>query len=155
MIRPSVQTRHALARLTLPATVAASFGLMLVGKVDTVLVERARTAVYDASAPIYAVLAEPIAQMHAAVSDVAGLWELRREDARSSRARMVLCHACSIGRRGPSRSKENGWSQVPRRVLSRPIFRSGRSDTMRMAFRKSNRMPSCNRWISSGYSITD
>src|SRR5437588_391058 len=54
MIRPSVQTRHALARLTLPATVAASFGLMLVGKVDTVLVERARTAVYDASAPIYA-----------------------------------------------------------------------------------------------------
>jgi rod shape-determining protein MreC len=82
MIRPSVQTRHALARLTLPAMVVASFGLMLVGKVDTVLVERARTAVYDASAPIYAVLAEPIGQMHAAVADVAGLWELREENER-------------------------------------------------------------------------
>ena len=82
MIRPSVQTRHALARLTLPAMVVASFGLMLVGKVDTVLVERARIAVYDASAPIYAALAEPIGQMHAAIADVSGLWELREENAR-------------------------------------------------------------------------
>jgi rod shape-determining protein MreC len=82
MIRPSVQTRHALARLTLPAMVAASFGLMLVGKVDTVLVERARTAVYDASAPIYAVLAEPIGQVHTAIAELAGLWELRKENAR-------------------------------------------------------------------------
>jgi rod shape-determining protein MreC len=82
MIRPSIQTRHALARLTLPAMVAASFGLMLVGKVDTVLVERARTAVYDASAPIYAVLAEPIGQMHTAIAELAGLWELRKENAR-------------------------------------------------------------------------
>ena len=59
MIRPSIQARHALARLTLPVMVIAAFGLMLVGKVDTVLVERARIAVYDASAPIYAALAEP------------------------------------------------------------------------------------------------
>ncbi|MGA3000192.1 MAG: rod shape-determining protein MreC [Acetobacteraceae bacterium] len=82
MIRPSVQTRHALARLTLPAMVVASFGLMLVGKVDTVLVERARIAVYDASAPIYAALAEPIGQLHGAIAEVAGLWELREENAR-------------------------------------------------------------------------
>jgi rod shape-determining protein MreC len=81
MIRPSVQTRHALARLTLPAMVVASFGLMLVGKVDTVLVERARIAVYDASAPIYAVLAEPIGQMHKAIAEVASLWGLREENA--------------------------------------------------------------------------
>src|ERR1700722_6107931 len=82
MLRPSIQARHALARLTLPVMVIASFGLMLVGKVDTVLVERARIAVYDASAPVYAVLAEPIGKMHAAVSEVTGLWELREENAR-------------------------------------------------------------------------
>src|SRR5580700_5910555 len=82
MIRPSVQTRHALARLTLPAMVVASFGLMLVGKVDTMLVERARIAVYDASAPVYAALAEPIGQIHKAVADVAGLWGLREENVR-------------------------------------------------------------------------
>jgi rod shape-determining protein MreC len=82
MIRPSVQTRHALARLTLPAMVVASFGLMLVGKVDTVLVERARIAVYDASAPIYAALAEPIGRMHGALAEITGLWGLRDENAR-------------------------------------------------------------------------
>jgi rod shape-determining protein MreC len=82
MIRPSIQVRHALARLTLPVMVVASFGLMLVGKVDTVLVDRARMAVYDASAPIYAALAEPIGQLRNAVGEVAGLWGLREENAR-------------------------------------------------------------------------
>ena len=73
MIRPSIQTRHALARLTLPVMVIAAFGLMLVGKVDTVLVERARVAVYDASAPIYAIVAEPLARMNRAIAEVVEL----------------------------------------------------------------------------------
>jgi rod shape-determining protein MreC len=81
MIRPSIQARHALARLTLPVMVVASFGLMLVGKVDTVVVERARVAVYDASAPIYAALAEPLGRMNKAIAEVVGLWGLRDEDA--------------------------------------------------------------------------
>jgi rod shape-determining protein MreC len=82
MIRPSIQARQALARLTLPVMVIASFGLMLVGKVDTILVERARIAVYDASAPVYAALAEPLGQMHKAVTEVVGLSGLRDENAR-------------------------------------------------------------------------
>jgi rod shape-determining protein MreC len=82
MIRPSIQARHALARLTLPVMVIAAFGLMLVGKVDTVLVERARTTMYDASAPVYAAFAEPLHQISKAVAEVAGLWGLREENAR-------------------------------------------------------------------------
>jgi len=82
MIRPSIQARHALARLTLPVMVIASFGLMLVGKVDTVLVERARIVVYDASAPVYAALAEPLRQINNGVSGISGLWGLRDENAR-------------------------------------------------------------------------
>lgn len=82
MLRPSVQARQALARLTLPVMVVASFGLMLVGKVDTVLVERARVTVYDASAPIYAALAGPIGQMRTAAAELIGLWGLREENAR-------------------------------------------------------------------------
>src|SRR3984885_10821260 len=82
MLRPSIQTRHAVARLTLPVTVIAAFGLMLVGKVDTVLVEQARIAVYDASAPLYAAFAEPLDHITGAVSDVWGLWGLREENAR-------------------------------------------------------------------------
>jgi rod shape-determining protein MreC len=81
MIRPSIQARHALARLTLPVMVIASFGLMLVGKVDTVLVESARVAVYDVSAPIYAALAQPLGQANKAVTEVAALWGLRDENA--------------------------------------------------------------------------
>jgi rod shape-determining protein MreC len=82
MFRPSIQTRHAIARLTLPVTVIAAFGLMLVGKVDTVLVEKARVAVYDASVPVYAALAEPLGRISKAVSDIVGLWGLRDENAR-------------------------------------------------------------------------
>src|SRR5471030_1923127 len=82
MIRLSIQARHALARLTLPVMVIAAFGLMLVGKVDTIFVERARIAVYDASAPIYGTLAEPLGGMHKAIAEVVGLWGLREENAR-------------------------------------------------------------------------
>ena len=42
MIRLSIQARQALARLTLPVLIVASFGLMLLGKADTLLAERAR-----------------------------------------------------------------------------------------------------------------
>src|SRR5580658_7798645 len=82
MLRPSIQARHALARLTLPVMVIAAFGLMLVGKVDTVLVERVRIAVYDASAPIYAALAEPLGKMNKTITEVVGLWGLRDENVR-------------------------------------------------------------------------
>ena len=82
MFGPSIQTRHALARLTLPVMVVMAFGLMLVGKVDTVLVERARLAVYDASAPIFAALAEPLGQVNKTIEDVHDLWSLRDENAR-------------------------------------------------------------------------
>ena len=54
MIRLSIQARQALARLTLPVLIVASFGLMLLGKADTVLAERARMALADGLAPIYA-----------------------------------------------------------------------------------------------------
>jgi rod shape-determining protein MreC len=82
MLRPSIQTRHAMTRLTLPVMALAAFGLMLVGKVDTVLVERARMAVFDTSAPVYAALAEPLGQMNRTISEVWGLWGLREENAR-------------------------------------------------------------------------
>ena len=69
MIRLSIQARQALARLTLPVLIVASFGMMLLGKADTVLAERARIALADGLAPIYAVLAEPLARVHAAITE--------------------------------------------------------------------------------------
>jgi rod shape-determining protein MreC len=82
MIRLSIQARQALAKLTLPVLIVASFGLMLLGKADALLAERARAALFDAMAPIYAVLAEPLGALHATVTEVGGLWDLRTENAR-------------------------------------------------------------------------
>lgn len=62
MIRLSISARQALARLTLPVLIAAAFGLMLLGKADTVIADRAHMAVADALAPLYGLLAEPVAQ---------------------------------------------------------------------------------------------
>ena len=82
MIRLSIQARQALAKLTLPVLIVAAFGLMLLGKADTLLAERARTALADALAPIYAALAEPLGSIKATVTEAADLWNLRTENAR-------------------------------------------------------------------------
>ena len=82
MIRLSIQARQALARLTLPVLIVASFGLMLLGKADTMLADRARVAVADALVPIYAVLYAPFSRIHAAVTETVTLWDMRAENDR-------------------------------------------------------------------------
>jgi rod shape-determining protein MreC len=82
MIRLSIQARQALARLTLPVLIVASFGAMLVGKADALLAERARVALADGLVPIYAALATPLARMHATITETATLWDMRDENAR-------------------------------------------------------------------------
>jgi rod shape-determining protein MreC len=82
MIRLSISARQALARLTLPVLIAASFGLMLLGKADALLAERARVALADALAPIYALVSAPLASLRATVSDASDLWALRSDNDR-------------------------------------------------------------------------
>ena len=81
MIRLSIQARQALAKLTLPVLIAASFGLMLLGKADTLLEERARMALSDALAPIYSAIAGPLAQVRDSVTGVTDLWDIQAENA--------------------------------------------------------------------------
>ncbi|MGI4976094.1 MAG: hypothetical protein ACRYG6_04040, partial [Janthinobacterium lividum] len=82
MIRLSIQARQALARLTLPLLIAASFGLMLLGRADGALTARARMALADALSPIYRMVAEPLAGMRQGVADLRGLVALQSETAR-------------------------------------------------------------------------
>ena len=82
MIRLSIPVRQALAKLTLPVLIAAAFGLMLLGKADTVLAERARMALADALAPIYGVLAEPLARLRDAADSAGDVFSLASENAR-------------------------------------------------------------------------
>lgn len=81
MIRLSIPVREALARLTLPVLIAAAFGLMLLGKADALLAIRARVALSDALAPIYAALAQPMGNLHRALDQGRYLLDLRAENA--------------------------------------------------------------------------
>ncbi len=82
MIRPSIQARQALAKLTLPVLIAASFGLMLLGKADTLLEERARITLADALAPIYSAIAGPLGAFRDTVASATGLWDIQAENER-------------------------------------------------------------------------
>jgi rod shape-determining protein MreC len=82
VLRLSIPLRQALARLTLPVMVAAAFATMLLGKADALLAERARTALADALAPIWAALAEPLRAVRDAAEEVRTLVALRAENAR-------------------------------------------------------------------------
>jgi rod shape-determining protein MreC len=82
VIRLSIPVRQALARLTLPVLIAVAFGVMLLGKADAVLAERARMALADALAPIYGVLAEPLASVRSGVDVVENAMAVYRDNAR-------------------------------------------------------------------------
>ncbi len=80
MIRLSIPLRQALNRLTLPVLIAVAFGLMLLGKADTLIAERLRMAVADTMAPLFALVAEPIMSAHRTLADAEGLMTLRSEN---------------------------------------------------------------------------
>ncbi len=82
MIRLSIPVRQALSKLTLPVLVTVAFGLMLLGKADALLAERARMALADALTPIYATFAQPLARMHAAVESMQSLLTVYEDNAR-------------------------------------------------------------------------
>ena len=82
MIRLSIPFRQALAKLTLPVLIAVAFGLMLLGKADALLAERARMALADALAPLFAVIAEPLATVQKVSDEAEGLLALRADNVR-------------------------------------------------------------------------
>lgn len=61
--------------------VAAAFGLMLLSKTDSFLIERARTVVVDAVAPIFDVASRPIASVSNMIGSLNELADLRAENA--------------------------------------------------------------------------
>jgi len=82
MIRLSIPLRQALARLSLPMLIAAAFGIMLLGKADTLLVERARMMLADTLMPVWSVVQEPVGAANNAVREAQTLWNIRAENTR-------------------------------------------------------------------------
>jgi rod shape-determining protein MreC len=99
VIRLSIPLRQALARLSLPIMIAVAFGVMLLGKADTVLVERLRNTLSDALAPIYAAMSQPVNAVEEAVTEIQSLATLRSDNAklREENERLRRWHAAALG----------------------------------------------------------
>jgi rod shape-determining protein MreC len=69
-------------RFAFVALVVAAFALMLLGKADTILVERARSIVVDAMAPVIRALSQPAGAISEITENVRDLANLRAENAR-------------------------------------------------------------------------
>lgn len=82
MIHLSIPVRQALGKLTLPVLILAAFGLMLVGKADALLADKARMALADALAPIFGAVAEPVAHVRDAVDNAERLLTIYADNAR-------------------------------------------------------------------------
>jgi rod shape-determining protein MreC len=79
--------------------VVGAFALMLLGKADTLLVERIRTAVGDAAAPILEFIARPIDTISATVEGIGELADLRARNATLEREMERLRHWQAVARR--------------------------------------------------------
>jgi len=88
-----------LARLSLPIMIALAFGVMLLGKADTQLVERLRNTLSDALAPIYAAVSHPVSAVDGAIGEIRSLATLRSDNAllREENERLRRWHATALG----------------------------------------------------------
>ena len=80
--RLAVPVRVVVQRFTFAILIGAAFAIMILGKADTVLIERFRLAITDAAAPVLEVISHPVRGVRAGVQEVNQLWYLRGENAR-------------------------------------------------------------------------
>ncbi|MBJ7252278.1 MAG: rod shape-determining protein MreC, partial [Acetobacteraceae bacterium] len=99
MIRLGIPLRQVLARLSLPIMIAVAFGVMLLGKADTLLVERLRIALSDALTPIYAAISQPLNAVEDTIEEIQSLATLRSDNARlrEENERLRRWHAAALG----------------------------------------------------------
>jgi rod shape-determining protein MreC len=82
VVRLSISMREVLEKLSLPLLTAAAIGLMLAGRADERLADRARMALADALTPIYSGLTGPYARARYAFGQIRFLWNLQADNYR-------------------------------------------------------------------------
>lgn len=131
MIRLSIPVRQALSRLTLPVLIAVAFGVMLLGKADVSLAERARMALADALAPLYGLASQPLASIRAAILDAGGLMSLHDENIRlrdeNDRLRQWQAVALALDAENQSLKANLNWipDPAPSFVTARVVADAG------------------------------
>ena len=86
-------------RFAFVSLIVAAVALMIVGKADILLVERTRTLVADALAPIFEIMSRPAATIAEVVDNVRTLASLRTENARLKAENQRLMHWQIVARR--------------------------------------------------------
>jgi len=71
-----------LQRFAFLSLIALTFALMLIGKADTVFVERTRIAITDAVMPIFRILSQPANAIAVTIANVRELAAIREQNAR-------------------------------------------------------------------------
>jgi rod shape-determining protein MreC len=94
-----------LQRFAFLSLIGLTFALMLIGKADTVLVERARIAVTDAVTPVLRVMSEPAAVVANFVNNLRELAAIREENAELREANSRLLQWQSAAQRLESENK--------------------------------------------------
>ncbi|MDR3437661.1 rod shape-determining protein MreC [Telmatospirillum sp.] len=107
--------RQLAQRFAFLALAMASFGLMLLGKADTVLVERMRVAVSDAVVPILDVMSRPAGTIADVVGAVRELATLRAENVRLREENANLMHWQTLARQldNENRALKNQLNYLP------------------------------------------
>lgn len=98
-LNESLPLKAFLKRFVFLSFIGASVALMLVGKIETVVVEELRTRATDVITPILDVLSRPVAGFAAAVENVSELASLRSENARLRAENERLLHWQLLARR--------------------------------------------------------
>ena len=94
----AVAARNWTQRFAFVLLILLSFGIMLVGKADTVVVSRARTLLIDLIAPVMDAASRPIASAKEAATTVQELIALKQENARLVEENQTLLEWQTIGR---------------------------------------------------------
>lgn len=82
LLRIAQPLRSLVQRFTYLGLVVAAFGLMLIGKIDTVIVDRVRAEVINGTAPILDALSRPIQTVHEFINTASAAIDMRAENER-------------------------------------------------------------------------
>lgn len=82
LLRIAQPLRSLVQRFTYLGLVVAAFGLMLIGKIDAVIVDRVRAEVINGTAPILDALSRPIQTVHEFIDTASAAIDMRSENER-------------------------------------------------------------------------
>jgi rod shape-determining protein MreC len=126
VFRFAAPLKAAMARFAFLSLVAAAFALMLLGKAEIVVVERARTALLDLLAPVFDVLSRPTEAVSSTITEAGQILRVYEEN------RVLREQVARLERWQEAARRLDGENQALRSLLNFPADPQTRSITGRV-----------------------